>query len=508
MRLLSTPESVADNQPTVLAIVETVLAVAIYWGVAWAFDTHWHLLVSISVAPLLLLRSKESTALGVRWFVAYWKEETEITREDTPGRFWGLVLLAGGISGVCFYGLADTLLVGQVGWALFFRAFGVGVLASMMGVMAAAAVAVAVAVPAAGALALAAALAGALAGAGALAVAVAVVGAVVVAGAVAVAGAGAGAGAVLLGLPFWVSLAAGIWLRSLGMRILATLFHPVRGIKELPANWRRMLLAMDSAHAPELVPGLSAKIEGLSLPGFVEDIRAGDWGERLVAILLIPIWFLPGLLYRWSLKSTCWLYLPLIYLGGGLRRRGLTPEGKGLLVMGLHKSHVEGLRRALAMGVAVSLVITTAVHYSPLQAAIEQSLAQFPAALKFLLWLVGLLTESASNLAYLWRFNLIGLDIAPWQWLNLLGAALTFILYFYSDRVHRAWELAQKPDATAAPSDVHVGRLLMLTRLRNLCVSLYLPLAFGYVALALEGIDPAALTGWLAPLGVLVGPYL
>ena len=40
----SSPESVENNEPTVLAIVETVLAVAIYWAVAWYWDTHIHLL--------------------------------------------------------------------------------------------------------------------------------------------------------------------------------------------------------------------------------------------------------------------------------------------------------------------------------------------------------------------------------------------------------------------------------------------------------------------------------
>nr|VFJ61952.1 MAG: hypothetical protein BECKDK2373B_GA0170837_110520 [Candidatus Kentron sp. DK] len=70
MRWISTPDSVEKNEPTVLAIVETVLAVAAYWGIAWWFDTHVHLLISICVTPLLLLRSKESTEKGVRWFLA------------------------------------------------------------------------------------------------------------------------------------------------------------------------------------------------------------------------------------------------------------------------------------------------------------------------------------------------------------------------------------------------------------------------------------------------------
>ena len=189
----------------------------------------------------------------------------------------------------------------------------------------------------------------------------------------------AGAG-ILLGIP--VSFAAGVWLRSLGVRVLATLSHPVRGIQALPANWRRILWAM---------------------------------GE---------------------------------------------------------------------------------------------SLSQAAKILKSSSWFLEHLKEHASNLAYLWRFNLNGFDLAPWQWLNIAGAVLTFALFYYSDRVHRAWTLAKEPDPAATPEDTHIGRLLLMTRLRNLCVFLYLPLAFAYAFLELGAIDVAALTGWLAPLGTLFGPYL
>nr|VFK51334.1 MAG: hypothetical protein BECKTC1821F_GA0114240_100151 [Candidatus Kentron sp. TC] len=468
MRWISTPDSVENNEPTALALLETLLAVAAYWGVAWWFDTHLHLLASISLAPWLLLRSKESTERGVRWFVAYWEDKTEITPKDTPWRFWGIVLSSALITGVSTYWLADTFLLGHTGWALFARSLGLGMLAWMIAFMVAVAVAVAVAE--------------------------------------AVAGAGAVAGTWVLALPFLLAVGASVWLRSLGVRVLATLRHPWRGFQALPENWRRILLAVDSHHAPELAPGLSARIEEFSLPGIVEKIRVGDWGDRLMWISLIPIWFLPGLLYRWSLKSTCWLYLPLIYLGGGLRWRPRTAKEKGMLVSDLNEGRVEQFRRWLAVGVAASLVITTAIGHPALQSAMRESLSQFPLVLRSFLWVSDLLTEQAATLAHLWRFN--GLDLAPWQWLNCLGAAITAALFFYSDRVERRWRLAREETPGAAPAKIHVARLLGLTRLRNLCAILYVPLAFGYGFLALDGFDPARLTGWLAPLGVLYGPYL
>ncbi len=467
MRRLSTPDSVEKNEPTLLAIAETLLAVAAYWGIAWFFDTHAHLLLSISVAPLLLLRSPESTEKGVRWFAAYWNDETEITPKDTPGRFWGIVLLSGVIGAACAYVLANTFLVGHEGWALFVRAMAVGMAGWMI--------------------------------------------AFTIAGAVAVAVAGAGAVEKFAILFFGIPIAIGVWLRSLTVRVLATLRHPLRGLWALPGNWRRILWALDAHHAPELVPGLAAHDDNalFSLPGIVEEIRDGDWFDRLVFSLFLPIWFLPGLLYRWSLKSTCWLYLPLIYLGGGLGRPH-TPKEKRDLVARLYRSRLEGSRRWLAIGVLASALITTALNHPALQGPIRDALSEFPPLLRSFLWGFDRLTEQASNLAYLWAFDFNGWNLAPWQWLNLLGAALTALLFFYSDRVNRAWTLAKEQDAAAAPEAAHITRLLRITRARNLCVFFYIPLAFGYCVFALGGMDVGLLSagGWLAPLSVLYGPYL
>nr|VFJ90174.1 MAG: hypothetical protein BECKLFY1418A_GA0070994_101034 [Candidatus Kentron sp. LFY] len=513
MRLLSTPDSVAENEPTVLAIIETLLAVAAYWGIAWWLDTHIHLLMSICVAPLLLLRSRESTDRGVRWFVDYWEDRTEITLE-TPLRLQAIVLASGLVSAACvYYGLADPFLVGEVGQSLFLRAFGLGMLATLIGIVTAvAAVATTGRILKAGVAMGTATQAGTIGGAigGIIAVIAAEVGWVGIVGAL------VGVIAALLvimvtpeflTLPLSISSGTGFWLRSLGVRMLATLRHPVTGIEALPGNWRRILWAVDCRHAPELLPGLSAHDTNtaLSLPGLMEKMRTSDWPDRSLGIMLIPIWFLPGFLYRWSLKSTCWLYLPLIYLGNGLwRPRGAREEGE--LVTSLHKSRVEGLRRALAVGVAASLVVTTALNHPALQGSIRESLGQFPLVLQSYLWVLGVLAERASGLSHLWAFDLF--DLAPWQWLNLLGTAITGILFFYSDRANRIWGLARERDPEAAPEATHVTGLLAMARLRNLCAVFYVFLVFGYGVLALGGSGSESLTGWLGFLGTLYGGYL
>src|SRR5215217_1008988 len=53
---------------SVLAAAEVMLAVAAYWGFAFWAHTQTHLLISVIAAPILLLRSKQSIDLGLRWY--------------------------------------------------------------------------------------------------------------------------------------------------------------------------------------------------------------------------------------------------------------------------------------------------------------------------------------------------------------------------------------------------------------------------------------------------------
>jgi hypothetical protein len=68
MRIWSTEQSVAKNEPTIMALAETLLAVAISVGIAIRYQTLTHVALGACIAPFLLMRSPESVALGVRWF--------------------------------------------------------------------------------------------------------------------------------------------------------------------------------------------------------------------------------------------------------------------------------------------------------------------------------------------------------------------------------------------------------------------------------------------------------
>ena len=64
----STSNSIQNKNISLLAIVESVLAVVIYWWVAVYFQTHLHLVISVFAAPLLLLRSIRSCEYAKSWW--------------------------------------------------------------------------------------------------------------------------------------------------------------------------------------------------------------------------------------------------------------------------------------------------------------------------------------------------------------------------------------------------------------------------------------------------------
>lgn len=320
MRLFSNPESVERGEPSWLALIETVWATLLYWGMAWYSQTDWPILIPLGVAPLLLLRSPESTLRGARWFAAYLADKTDITPFGTPIQFWGIMLpLIVGVTSLCASWLADMLLPNYTQWDLFVRALLVGMVAMWIAMAIAVAGgmkgAVLVALTVAFSLAVGAARAGVaeLAFAWALAVTLVAIAAAIIAmmwlGAVA--GEGELAIAIVLaGIP-WI---VGIWLRSLGVRLVATFCHPWRGLCTMPENWRRIVWVLDSHHPPELVPGLMLQTSAFSWLEIQNILHSHGIMRKLFGSLAFFCFFLPAILYRWSLKSTIWLYWPLLYL--------------------------------------------------------------------------------------------------------------------------------------------------------------------------------------------------
>ena len=176
--------------------------------------------------------------------------------------------------------------------------------------------------------------------------------------------------------------------------------------------------------------------------------------------------------YRWSLKSTCWFWLPLVYLAWPSK----TPDKTQVSLW--HHSRQESFGRWLALSTGVTTFVRTAL-------SIQSS--DFPAG-----------QIVVNLLAYdFWK-------MAPWQVCGLLTAGLTLAIWVLSDKAYRACEL----DPSSPPDPSYTVLLYWLARIRNVITGIYLLLALGYVVLTLTHTDPLTLPGWLSFLTPLYGPWL
>lgn len=226
----STPHTAHRLELSVLALVESAIAVGIYAWLAWLGWT-WHLISAAVVAPLLLLRTEESVQ-------------------------WAFVHL----------GWMDTF-VDYVGQPLFWfskkRDF-IGSIVIIRGIM------------------------------------------------------------ILYSILFLLISR----LLYFALRIAATVtcccIHPLTTIMTIPSNWWRIVGCTDTMHRPELLPGyfqdptLKEKYDFSEFDpvDWLRTLKKDDgWRDFIFyAVLITPFFILPTLLFRWSLKGSSIIYLPLLWL--------------------------------------------------------------------------------------------------------------------------------------------------------------------------------------------------
>lgn len=124
----------------------------------------------------------------------------------------------------------------------------------------------------------------------------------------------------------YVTIGAPIVIRILAT-LVGTLLAPIQAFRSIPLNWKRVTLCSDSLLIPEPVPGFSRFVpfaspevslsEAYAFPGVLRFIKGHPlWLLPLVvfsAFVQAALVFLPVIAYRWSLKSTSLIYLPLLW---------------------------------------------------------------------------------------------------------------------------------------------------------------------------------------------------
>ena len=266
-----------------------------------------------------------------------------------------------------------------------------------------------------------------------------------------------------------IAYGLGIWLRSVFNRIASVVLTLPQGTRNLPNNWREMVLQVDVMKPPEIVPGFEDSRPANLLSKWREeadpDRQLSEFAVSTNGVMVIAMCFLPSLLWRWAIKSTAWFYIPLLWVGRGW----LALDDRKLLVWGKSYSS-KWLNRA-------GVILTGTLLFTSLVALFLPE-AYFD--------LRGKLSESGAPMTPLgWAFVFDWGDLAkqPWQWFYLPSWVLTLTLFFMVD-AH-----AKDIKEGEAPVSDHVlplRRWMWVSNARTLLTNFGLAVALAYFLSAVD----------------------
>jgi hypothetical protein len=419
----STTESIQREVPCVTAIIETLIAVPLYWWIALQVGTLPSLLIGVAVAPLVLLRSEESVALGIRWFLAYEKAIVrDITYNDLSGNnrwlLWTLPLICFFISAIIIFDILDVSvfypndLLGTIWISL---SIGI-VLAFLLTVPLL--ISVTIVIPP---LSPAFHIYGVFIGNRSYFIETCFI---------------------LLMIPGYM---IGVLVVTIGIRIAATIIHLQSGIRSLPRNFRRLAVCTSPVQIPEIIPGIETTDSQYRFREAL-DIFTGHYDLRDYIALLplgfsVAILYLPAWLYRLTIKSTAWFWWPLAFLGDELGQA----RNPKVLSLKVRDSLWARTRFALACLMLLVFVGTNLI-------------------------LSGVIFQENPLLTPIGYMLLIDWMLQPWQVCSIAGAVLSVILIFMLDHALKEHKIAQEdsnPELMHA-AERKFGWIERLSRLRLL----------------------------------------
>jgi hypothetical protein len=314
----------------------------------------WHVWICVAVAPLLLLRSDASVALGVKWFEEYLDRSFADVLQLPEGIFRSLRFLSSLAttliaSSLASYSCSSQLTLSENWVQVVLKGAIIGYIAAQIALAATVAIAArevsAVAerrkpaILAAALLSIATAVgvilgsnnftAAATASVAALltaAPAVKVAPKVVVA---AMSRIKTGKSTRVNGVSFaraiiatapkaFIAFAPGFFLgglaRSIGTRLAATVRHPWLGIKASGENWWRTLFVTDICYPPEVIPGY-ARNDPFTFSYLYDRLKNSDSPtRRYFYTMALIVLYAPAIFYRMVIKSTFWFSFALGYV--------------------------------------------------------------------------------------------------------------------------------------------------------------------------------------------------
>lgn len=334
-------ESVRNHQWSVVAIIESTLVCAGLWTLAWRFPqlrffAHYSLIVAAITAPVLLMKSDQSVALGVSMMRRYW---TPSPVDTWSGAKWYEQLLLSILFAFVSFGystIAYESLIQEYGshWSNIIAVFtgvfiGGALVTSLKGD-----ITLHTKSPFVIRLPFVACILGAAIAVGWLhASYISFVLSVIpvwlwlegVLWAMKHNGNGFSIGKFQLRKNFfalcfaWVAspiYLTGLVIRVLFIRICATFLYPLKGLRNIPNNWADNFARIDIRVPAALVPDGESVSDQISTSAMRKIMfTRGNIVIRAIAFFGFVICFVPSLLYRWSLKGTLWAWWPMaVYL--------------------------------------------------------------------------------------------------------------------------------------------------------------------------------------------------
>jgi len=517
----STRDSFNNDVPSVTAIIETMLAVVLYWWIAITFETYWPLIIGAATAPFVLLRSDESVKFGQAHLRSLaWRIAPNRFDGLTLGWYAGIAACSLLIVGTSFGVIAEIL--GPQQFRLDIDSWPDGNLARgvlvpfwlttiLTGVTI---VSIALFGGARSALVLAFISLSVLVFAGAL---LALFGAVmfgldILLIPVELLSVVLGENEILfisflhcvvsLGVLVWLSRVSSFFSSLVSFYFTATMLGPVLiavnfglsvlrawavirnffdGVRNLSKNFRRLVLCSSPLQIPEVFPG-AAQVGAFDFMFWVKIVQE-NWvktsqgnddeprSKVAVSYAVIVFWFLPVWIYRLTIKSTAWLWWPLAFIGAPAKAAARPDLYRRL--------EIATLWGQLTVVLAVALV---GAFFTVQQVPdLAHALPEVPRALVTVM----LLPAHDQGI--------------PWQWLGPVFGVLSVLVVLWLDRAHARYDEARKAFDRRAigAAKFEIGVIEIVGRIRALMVLGFILLVGGYATLTLNA--RAAPVCWFAP---------
>lgn len=435
MTLWSNKKSIAHNEISLLAIFEIIFAVFLYWLIALYFNTYWHIIISIFIAPIFLISSEESKKKGLdlldKWTKLSYEDITLEIRLIMVAITLFIITLFSYLSYKFFISSANgfefnvflvyiisCIITGVI--LVFFTsknaeyfdlmsrqltAMHVGLIISSFLIQ----------IPTLFLINLIIFII--------LILISRVFGVRLIT-------------AFILINPFTFTL--GVLLRSLLSTIISIYSYLKQSVYEIASNWRRQMFVVDFHQYPEIMPDIEkSKMERLKFSVLIKQIKNDHIAFIPFFVFIFGPLLLISIIYRISIKSTLWFYIPFLLL---VKSPQLENSSKiGEFLSELYQTIWAKWRFVIA-SITVCAFVLTHFNYYNYSKEINSPFASMIAMLYF-------------------DFS----SVETWKILQLSVAILTICIFIYADLIR----VPKISNNIALEKDFNVTAILYLNIIRN-----------------------------------------